>query len=194
MILRYLRIRVLCVVLLTAAMSFIAPAYGQGNTSGYIVGEVETAAGPVAGARVTVRNLDTGLVRTQVTGSDGRYRISALTVGRYEISATASGYTGWSVKAGVNVGEGTNVTLVMASEGEAIDEIVVTSVAVADIDVTQSETTTIITSIDIGRLPVPRDPNAIAFLAPGAVYGDSAFGNDANATAQHAGTGFGLAS
>lgn len=44
MILRYLRIRVLCVVLLTAAMSFIAPAYGQGNTSGYIVGEVETAA------------------------------------------------------------------------------------------------------------------------------------------------------
>lgn len=187
------RIRVLCAALLTVAMSFVAPAWGQSNVTGYITGEVSSSSGVVSGARVTARNLDTGATRSQTSGSDGSFRLSALAVGNYEVTVVASGFQGSETEATVNVGEGTGVNLVLAAEGESFEEILVTGQAIEAIDLTQSETTTVITTADIGRLPIPRDVNAVALLAPGAVYGDAAFGNDAAATQQHYGTGFGLA-
>ena len=48
------------------------------------------------------------------------------------------------------------------------------------------------TAGDIERLPIPRDPNAVVLMAPGAVYGDTAFGT--NNRREHYGTGFGYAS
>ena len=166
-------------------------ARGQGNTAGYIVGEVGSGAGPVAGALVTARNVATGLTRTAVSGVRGRYRISALTVGRYAVAAAGDATTGAEVLADVSLGEGTVVNLSADAAG-GIEEIVVAGRALPPVDVTQSETATVITSADIARLPIPRDPNAVALLAPGAVYGDAAFG--VSRSRQHYGTGFGLAS
>jgi outer membrane receptor for ferrienterochelin and colicin len=175
-------------------MSVVAPVWGQSNTVGYVTGAVDSSAGPVSGATVRARNLDTGLSRSDQTDSTGSYRISALPVGNYEVSVSGSGIESRSVETTVNVGEGTNINLLVAAAGEVLEEIVTTAKSVETLNMTQTETTTVITTQDIGRLPIPRDPNAVALLAPGAVYGDQAFGNDANATAQHYGTGFGLAS
>ena len=172
-------------------LAVTSAARGQGNTAGYIVGEVGSGAGPVAGALVTARNVATGLTRTAVSGVRGRYRISALTVGRYAVSAAGGATTGAEVFADVSLGEGTVVNLSADAAG-GIEEIVVAGRALSPVDVTQSEIATVITSTDIARLPIPRDPNAVALLAPGAVYGDAAFG--VSRSRQHYGTGFGLAS
>jgi hypothetical protein len=69
---------------------------------------------------------------------------------------------------------------------------VVTGDVVAPVDTTSAETTTVITAVDLGRLPVPRDINAVALMAPGAVYGDTSFGK--LKTASHYSTNFGFAS
>jgi Carboxypeptidase regulatory-like domain len=53
-----------------------------------LLGQVKDASGgAVAGAKVTARNTDTGQTRNGVTGEDGAYRLDALPVGKYEISA-----------------------------------------------------------------------------------------------------------
>ena len=77
---------------LSAAVSLIvgsAAVYGQGNVDGYIVGEVNGATGPVSGAEVTIRSLDTGATRTLDTTDLGGYRVSRLPTGRYEVRVTA---------------------------------------------------------------------------------------------------------
>ena len=47
----------------------------------------------VVGAKVTVRNVDTGQVRDITTDANGIYRLPALQPGTYELSATASGFS-----------------------------------------------------------------------------------------------------
>ncbi|MFN8005130.1 MAG: carboxypeptidase-like regulatory domain-containing protein, partial [Acidobacteriota bacterium] len=46
----------------------------------------------VVGARVAVRNVDTGLTREIITDSSGLYRLTALPPGTYQISASATGF------------------------------------------------------------------------------------------------------
>ena len=173
------------------ACGLATAALGQGNTVGYIVGEVASRTGPLPGVSVAARNVDTAFDRTAVTGRDGRYRFSALPVGRYEVTVAVDGTASKPILAEVNVGEGTVVDI-RFEDPDAIEEVVVIGEAVTPVDVRQSETTTLVTAVDIGRLPIPRDANAVALMAPGAVYGDTAFG--AVKTRQHYGTGFGLAS
>ena len=58
-----------------------------------ILGQVKDASGAVvAGAKITARNTDTGQTRTAVSGDDGSYRLDALPVGNYEITAEKTGF------------------------------------------------------------------------------------------------------
>ena len=181
---------ILCAALVSAS-AFVAPAYGQGKTLGYIFGKVASRSGPVAGATVTAWHPDTRRTRTAVTGEDGRYRFSALTVGRYAVSASLGGLRASIVPAAVNVGEGTSVELLLENP-RAVEEVLVIGESVSPLDVTTSETARIVTSDDIQRLPIPRDQNAVVLMAPGAVQGDAAFGTAG--TRSHYGTGSGYAS
>jgi hypothetical protein len=67
-------------------------ALGQA-TSGTISGTVtDQSGGSVAGAVVTVRNLDTNVARTATTEADGRFNFPGLLVGRYELTAESKGF------------------------------------------------------------------------------------------------------
>ncbi len=90
-----------------AACGIATSAVGQGNTVGYILGEVASDSESLPGVSVTVRNVDTSVSRTTVTGSDGRYRFSALAVGRYEVTVVVDGSGSKPLLAEVNIGEGT---------------------------------------------------------------------------------------
>ena len=58
-----------------------------------ILGQVKDSSGAVvAGAKVTARDTDTGQTRTAVTGDDGEYRLDALPVGNYEVTAEKTGF------------------------------------------------------------------------------------------------------
>jgi outer membrane receptor for ferrienterochelin and colicin len=188
---QFLKATSLGAVLTAAIMIFAAPVHAQ-NVEGYIFGKVQTSTGVGTAATVTARSVDTGRSKTEATQADGTFRFSSLPTGNYEVSASATGYEGSAQRVIVNVGEGSGVTLFLAAADESIEEIVTTAKAIDTFNMTQSETTTVITTVDLDRLPIPRDPNAVALMAPGAVYGDSAFGTVT--TRSSYGSNFGLAS
>src|SRR6202161_3473091 len=58
-----------------------------------ILGLVRDSSGAlVAGTKITARNTDTSQTRTAVSGDDGAYRLDALPVGSYEITAEKEGF------------------------------------------------------------------------------------------------------
>lgn len=180
-------------LLLAAALglALALPANGQGKTLGHIQGQVFASSGPVADVTVTAWHVDTARTRTAVSGSDGRYRFSGLAVGTYAVTGVLGGSQTSTIIAEVHVGEGTVVDLRVES-ARAVEEVIVTRESIPLVDTTRSETTRIVTAGDLERLPIPRDPNAVVMMAPGAVYGDTAFGTGRRR--QQYGTGYGYAS
>lgn len=68
------------------------PLFAQLPT-GTILGVIkDSSGGTVAGANVTVRNIETGLSRVLSTGEDGGYRFVALPVGHYDVKTEKSGF------------------------------------------------------------------------------------------------------
>src|ERR1051325_5790833 len=70
----------------------VTAAFSQLPTA-TILGTVrDSSASLVAGARVAVRNTDTGQARETVSEADGSYRFDALPVGTYEVRAEKEGF------------------------------------------------------------------------------------------------------
>jgi hypothetical protein len=82
--------RLLLAVALAAV--FAAAAFAQ-NTSGTLAGTVlDTSRAGVGGARIQVRNLETGAVYRATSSPKGEYTVRELPAGKYEISVTADGF------------------------------------------------------------------------------------------------------
>ncbi len=175
-----------------AALAASPAALAQGNVDGYILGEITAGGGPVSGATVTARNTGTGLERSETTGAGGGYRLSRLPTGAYEVTVTAPGFRGATREVAVNIGQGSPASFTLVPGN--VEQIVVTGQNVAPVDVTLAETTTVFTATEIERLPVPRDLNAVALMAPGALLGDGAFASVSGLTGTGYNNTFGFAS
>jgi hypothetical protein len=108
----------LCVLMVVSV-----PARAQ-QTTGTIAGRLVDAQGAaVPGVTVTGRNVQTGFVRTSVTDGEGIYRLAALPVGTYDLTAELQGFTKIENKGIVlNVGQTLDVdmTLKLASVQESV--------------------------------------------------------------------------
>lgn len=162
---------------LTVALGicFNSSIYAQSNTSGAVFGQAS------AGEKVLVQNPATGFSREVAIGADGTYRVSALSPGTYRVTLQRADGTTSTREVSVNVGTGTAVNFGAESSGSGattLGTVTVTgSQLVNPIDVSSVESTTILTSEQLARIPVPRDTTSVALLAPGTVRGDGAFGN-----------------
>ncbi|MGH9853385.1 MAG: TonB-dependent receptor, partial [Blastocatellia bacterium] len=75
------------------AFILVAPAFGQQSATATIEGVVtDPNAAVIPGAKVTVKNVATGLTREITTDESGIYRIAALQPGTYQISASGQGF------------------------------------------------------------------------------------------------------
>ncbi|HWX41444.1 MAG TPA: carboxypeptidase-like regulatory domain-containing protein, partial [Blastocatellia bacterium] len=64
------------------------------QVSAVVSGTVTDQAGAVvAAATITVKNIDTGAIRTTSTDESGLYRVPSLPVGEYEIRVHKDGFT-----------------------------------------------------------------------------------------------------
>ena len=91
---------------LALALSLSAwPAHAQ-MTTGSISGRITDAQGAaVPGVTIEARNADTGLVRVAVSNDAGTYRLSALPVGIYAVTAQLSGFRRFeATDVAVNIG------------------------------------------------------------------------------------------
>ena len=72
---------------------FAALACVAQDTTATIAGQVQDASGAgIAGARVTARNVQTGLERSMVSGESANYTLPLLPIGTYDVSAEKEGF------------------------------------------------------------------------------------------------------
>ena len=116
--------RILVAVCAIAALAAAAPAASAQQTTGNITGRITDDQGAaVPGVTVTGKNTETGFVRTDVSDGEGIYRLTAMPVGTYDISAELQGFSKFESKGIVlNVGQtlDVNVNLKVATLQEAI--------------------------------------------------------------------------
>src|SRR6266850_1353081 len=80
------------VLAILVVLSLAAAANAQ-TFRGTILGTVTDSSGlAVAGATVTVKNTDTGLLRTTQTTADGSYSVTELPIGTYAVTISQSGF------------------------------------------------------------------------------------------------------
>jgi hypothetical protein len=95
------------------------------QTTGNITGRIlDDQGAAVPGVTVTGKHVDSGLIRTGVTDSEGIYRLTALPVGSYDILAELAGFSKVEHKGIVlSVGQtlDINVTLKVAGLAEAVE-------------------------------------------------------------------------
>src|SRR5690606_28642886 len=103
-----------------------------------------------------------------VTADDaGNYRFPFLPVGEYELQSSAGGAP---IPVIVSLG---NATTVNVGAVETLETIRVTgSNVAAAIALTSAQRATNVTREELSRLPVERDPLAVAMLAPGLTKGE----------------------
>src|SRR5436190_6779525 len=89
-------VRCLLVMLL-----FLVPGSGllaQVGTDGAILGVVSDPSGAVvAGAEITVTNLDTGLKKIAISSPGGNFEILALPRGAYSVVVSSAGFKTWKL-------------------------------------------------------------------------------------------------
>src|SRR5579863_6984804 len=68
-----------------------------------VAGTVKDESGlPLAGALISVRNVETGAERKLVSDAAGRYSASSIAIGKYQVSATKEGFN-TQVKTGIEL-------------------------------------------------------------------------------------------
>jgi hypothetical protein len=147
------------------------------NTDGSLVGRLVDASNkPLADAEVTVRNPETGFTRTVRADADGYYRFPYLPVGKYQVDATKNGAVIGKL-AEVTVGLGNATTANVTVGAITLEEIQVLGTRIVTaVDVKSTESATNLTREELERLPVERNLESVALLAPGLNKGDGSLG------------------
>src|SRR5580765_3069181 len=168
--------RLLSLIVTLAVLFMPRPALAQSGASGNIEGIVTDASGGVLpGVAVVVKNLDTNVARDLVTDAGGRYRAPALQPGRYEVSATLSGFQVSPItNITVQVGQTQAVDLKMHPAG--VNEVITVSGEAPLIDTRRTDVGNVIGQDAIQNLPINgRRWENFVLLSPG-VTNDGGFG------------------
>src|ERR1017187_793856 len=159
-----MRARIMLVFVLLAAVTLSAQTF-----RGTILGTVTDPSGAVvAGAKVTVKNVGTGLERTTETSADGSYALSELPIGTYTVTVVLTGFQTFEAK---------GVTADVASE-RRVDAAMKTGQVSSRVEVSADqlplvETTTntlggVLTAQTVENMPVNgRDYTKLIYLNPG---------------------------
>jgi hypothetical protein len=145
-------------------------AYGQG-TSASLTGQVTDPSGAaVAGATVTVTNLNTDFTQSIKTDSVGTYLLRPLPIGDYSLAISAAGFNRYLQKGivlTVNLAATQDVRLKV---GAGKTETVAVTADAELINTTTAELGTTINESAISELPLDgHDPSSLVFLVPGSV-------------------------
>jgi Carboxypeptidase regulatory-like domain/TonB dependent receptor len=136
---------------------------------GTILGTVTDPQGAVvAGAKVTVRNVDTGLERTTQTSADGSYAVPELPIGTYTVTVNQSGFqTSYVTSIAVDVASEKRVDVALKA-GQVTTTVEVSGESLPQVETTTDTLGTTFTAEQAKDLPLNgRDFQKMIFLTPG---------------------------
>jgi hypothetical protein len=152
--------------LIAVVPSLLLAQYTTATLSGVIT---DPSARTVPGARVTIENTGTSLVRSYITGEDGAYLFPALPVGTYRLQVEKEGFTRYSqdgIRLHVNQTATQSVSL-------NVGKLTLQVNVYANAQMLPAETSNIAQLIDRQRivdLPLNgRQAQSLVFLAPGTI-------------------------
>ena len=163
-------------VAIAVGFGFSGQVFAQATT-GSIVGTAPAAAGET----VKVVNKQTGLTRVvPVDASSGRYSATALPVGSYSVSLQNNGQT-VATQDNVSVSVAGPVTVPFeaaagSQNAQNLASVTVTANSIPVIDVASTRQTSVITAQQLKQLPLARNAESIALLAPGVSGGNASLG------------------
>ena len=133
-----------------------------------ISGIVKDADGaPVSGAAVTVRNQDTGAVRTVTTDDRGDYRAISLPIGRQQIEAEKKGFKA-AVRTGITLDVNQDVTVNLTLEVGDVSQSVTVTADIPVVNTTTAEVSGFVGERQVKDLPLNgRSWDALIALNPG---------------------------
>jgi hypothetical protein len=159
-----MKARTVLLFLLLAAVSLSAQTF-----RGTILGTVTDAQGAVvAGAKVTVKNVGTGLERTTETSADGSYALPELQIGTYTVTITQAGFqTAVTTAVTVDVAGERRIDAVLKT-GAVSTKVEVSGDLLPQVETTSAELGGTLTAERIEALPVNgRDYQKLIYLNPG---------------------------
>nr|WP_253260881.1 TonB-dependent receptor [Rhodanobacter glycinis] len=161
--------------LVVAISLMIAGLANAQSTSGSIFGQVPASAGEVVVVKST-----SGLTRNALVDASGHYSINNLPVSSYDVTLQRAGKkVAQRSDVSIRVGSGSNVSFtesdISSASAKNLASVTVSANRLPIIDVTSTDSRSVITAEELAVLPLGRSTQAIALLAPGAVAGSSHF-------------------
>src|SRR6202162_5711941 len=159
-----MRTRMILAFVVLAATSLLAQTF-----RGTVLGTVTDASGAViSGAKVTVRNVNTGQERSTETSADGSYSVPELPIGTYTVTITQAGFqTSVTSDVLVDVATERRVDAVLKA-GQVSQTVEVSGQELSQIETTSAELGGTLTTETISNLPVNgRDYTKLIYLNPG---------------------------
>jgi len=170
------RWRAFWISVLLLSFGFATTAFGQGVT-GMVAGQVVDDLGNgISDVAVTLSDTRTGLSRTINTSAGGMFQLQ-LAPGMYSLRSSKTGYSTVTIDQ-VRVKLGATTDLAIPVQDATIEEIVVYGTAVPLMETATGETGLSISLDELAKVPISRNIESVALLAPGAVAGIDAFGDD----------------
>jgi outer membrane receptor protein involved in Fe transport len=156
-----------CITLL--ALTLGATTGWAQSFRGTILGTVTDSSGAaVVGAKVTARNVDTGIERTTTTNESGEFNIPELQIGTYKVTVEKDGFQA-AVTSGVSVSvaESKRVDATL-KPGSVQQQVVVSGEDLVQVETTNDTLGTTLTATEVKDLPVNgRDYTKLIYLTPG---------------------------
>ena len=157
----------------------VALAVGLGLSGG--VAFAQSTQGRIFGhapASQTVKVVSaSGMTRSVEVGADGTFSLRSLPVGNYTVQLMQDGAVVSSRNVMVSPNAGTQIEFAAGAENaQELAAMQVSASALPSIDVTSVTSTSTIDAAQLERLPVARNAESIALLAPGTVPGSQYFG------------------
>ena len=152
-----------------AAVFLLVAVVSAQTFRGTVLGTVTDSTGAlVAGAKVSVKNINTGQERSTETSNDGSYSVAELPVGTYTVTITQPGFqTAVTSDVVVDVASERRVDSVLKT-GEVSQRVEVSGEILPQVETTSAELGGTLTSAAIENLPVNgRDYTKLIYLNPG---------------------------
>jgi hypothetical protein len=130
----------------------------------------DPSGGVVAGAKVTVKNLATGLTRTAATGGSGEYTISNLPVAHYAVAIASAGFKTENI-ADVELQVAQRATVNSTLQVGNVEQQVTVDASSPIIETLQSSVGQVVNPTTVERMPLNgRSFWQLTSLTPGATY------------------------
>src|ERR1700674_626948 len=163
--------RTLAILILTIGVAALLPiatsAWAQ-SFRGSIRGTVTDPSGSViSGAKVTAKNIGTGLQREATTGQDGAYVLAELPAGEYTVRAESAGLSPSAQNVQVNVGLDTSANFDLTKVQKVVQQLEITEEAPM-IETTRDVLGQVVERRLVNELPLNgRDFGKLVALTPG---------------------------